>query len=57
MKLITNMFGLVTAILSAVLIIIRLVESINQLSEKPKLNTFQKCIQVVKNFFIVEKYK
>ena len=47
---------IVTAILALALAAIRLVESINQLRQKPELNTFQKCWQVVVNFFTVEKY-
>ena len=53
---IANCFGLFTAILSFILVAVRLVESIYQLSETPKLNTLGKVIQVVKNFFKLETY-
>ena len=35
---------------------VRLVESIHQLRQKPELDTWQKCWQVLKNFFTIEKY-
>lgn len=35
----------------------RAIESIYQLSQTPNLNTIQKCWQIVKNFFTIEKYK
>ncbi len=47
---------IVTAVLALGLAAVRLIESINELSKKPELNTLQKCLQVVKNFFTIEKY-
>ena len=48
---------LVTAVLGLVSMAVRALEGIYQLSQKPGLNTFQKCWQVIKNFFTVETYK
>ena len=50
------MINLVVGLLAAALGILRLVESIYQLRQKPDLNTMQKCWQVLVNFFKVEKY-
>jgi len=36
--------------------IVRVIESINELSKTPDLNTIGKIWQVIKNFFTVEKY-
>jgi hypothetical protein len=47
---------LVSAVLGLVAIVVRAVESIYQLSQTPGLNTIGKCIQVVKNFFKIERY-
>jgi hypothetical protein len=47
---------IVTALLALGLAAVRLIESINELSKKPELSTAQKCWQVVKNFFTIEKY-
>ena len=48
---------IITAVIALALIVIRLIESIHQLSQTTNLNTAQKCWQVVKNFFTVERYK
>jgi len=45
-----------TAVLALALAAVRLIESINELRKKPELNTAQKCWQVIKNFFTIEKY-
>lgn len=47
---------IVTALLALGLAAVRLIESINELSKKPELNTLQKCLQVVRNFFTIERY-
>lgn len=47
---------IVIALATLLLTGIRLVESINQLRQKPELNTIQKCWQVLVNFFTIEKY-
>ena len=44
------------ALLALALGVARLVESIHQLRQKPELDTWQKCWQVLKNFFTIEKY-
>ncbi len=54
---IAQCFGLFTAILSAALVLIRVIESVYQLRQKPELNTLGKVIQVLKNFFTLETYK
>lgn len=48
---------IITAVFALALAAVRLIESINELSKKPELNTAQKCWQVVKNFFTLEQYK
>lgn len=50
------MINLVVGLLAAALGVVRLVESIYQLRQKPELNTMGKCWQVLVNFFKVEKY-
>ena len=57
MSTIVSVLGLVPVVVAVILSVIRLIESINELSKKPELNTLQKCWQIVKNFFTVEKYK
>lgn len=57
LKIIALVAGALTAICVLFSAIVRVIESIYQLSQKPGLNTFQKCIQVVKNFFTVERYE
>jgi len=47
---------IVTAVLLLVVALVRMVESIYQLSQKPGLSTLGKCIQVIKNFFTLETY-
>lgn len=47
---------IITAVLALGLAAVRLIESINELRKKPELDTWQKCVQVVKNFFTIEKY-
>jgi len=39
------------------LAVVRLVESIYQLRKYPEMDTLQEIIQVVKNFFTIEKYE
>lgn len=45
-----------SSLLSLVLVVIRLVEAIYELRKTPELDTFQECVQVVKNFFKMETY-
>jgi hypothetical protein len=49
--------GLVTALATAALTIVRLIECIYELRKTPELSTFQKLIQIVKNFFTIERYQ
>jgi tryptophan-rich sensory protein len=56
-KIITAIVALVGATAIAFSAVARVVESIYQLSQTPNLNTFGKIIQVVKNFFVIEKYE
>jgi hypothetical protein len=49
--------ALVGGVMGLVSTAVRAIESINELSKTPDLNTWAKCVQVVKNFFTVEKYK
>ena len=37
--------------------VVRVIESINELSKTPDLNTIGKILQTVKNFFTIEKYQ
>ena len=57
LKIIALVAGTLTAVCVLFSAIVRVVESVYQLSQTPGLNTFQKCIQVVRNFFTVENYK
>ena len=56
MTFITQIVLLVTALLGAILALVRVVESIHELSKTPELSTYKKVIQVIKNFFTVERY-
>jgi uncharacterized membrane protein YjfL (UPF0719 family) len=51
-----DLLALLGAILGLISILVRAVESIYQLSRTPDLNTWGKCVQVIKNFFTIEKY-
>ena len=54
--LITQVAEMVAAVLGLVLILVRVVESINELSKTPELSTYKKVWQVIVNFFTLEKY-
>ena len=47
---------IITAVLALGLAAVRLIESINELRKKPELDTMQKCLQVIRNFFTIERY-
>ena len=55
--LILTILKIVAALAGAALAIVRLVESIYELRKYPELDTFQEIVQVVKNFFSLEKYE
>lgn len=57
LKVVILAFGVVSAMSTAALTVVRLIECINELSKKPELNTIGKIIQVVKNFFTIERYQ
>jgi hypothetical protein len=48
--------AVVTAVIGLISVAARAIEAIYQLRQTPDLNTLQKCWQVVKNFFKIEKY-
>lgn len=56
LKIITAVFALIGAGAVAFSAIVRVIEAINQLRQKPGLSTWKACWQVVKNFFSIEKY-
>ena len=55
--LILTILKIIAALAGAALAIVRLVESIYELRKYPELDTFQEIVQVVKNFFSLEKYE
>ena len=55
--LILTILKIIAALAGAALAIVRLVESIYELRKYPELDTFQEIVQVVKNFFSIEKYQ
>lgn len=57
MRLYIDIFSLLTAFCAFALAFIRVIESINELSKTPDLNTWSRCVQVIKNFFTIERYK
>lgn len=55
--LILTILKIIAALAAAALAIVRLVESIYELRKYPEMDTFQEIVQVVKNFFSIEKYQ
>ena len=53
----STILGIITAALSLVLVLVRVVESIYELRKNPDLDTFGECVQVIRNFFTIETYK
>jgi len=56
LNLMILIFGVVSAVCAAVLAIVRMAECIYELRKKPELDTLGEIIQVVKNFFTIERY-
>jgi len=56
MVLLKDIILLIAAIFTCGLAAVRLIESINELRKTPELSTLGKVIQVIKNFFTIEKY-
>jgi hypothetical protein len=50
------LINIVTALIALVLALVRFVECVYELKKTPEIDTFAEMIQVVKNFFKVEKY-
>jgi len=56
MTLFKDIALLITALLTMFFVAIRLTECIYELRKRPDMDTFQELVQVIKNFFTIEKY-
>lgn len=57
MDLLLLIVKILTAVCALALAAVRLVESIYQLRKYPEMDTLGEIIQVVKNFFTIERYE
>lgn len=56
LEILILIFGVVSALCTASLTVVRLVECIYELRKNPDLSTFGKIKQIVINFFTIERY-